>query len=94
MLKNYILVALRNLWKQRGYTLINVFGLTIGLASTIFIMLYVINELSYDRFHDKSDRIYRVWISGSMTATEMRHAVTSPPMAEALLNDYYKLQVC
>ncbi|NOR34781.1 MAG: FtsX-like permease family protein, partial [Bacteroidales bacterium] len=88
MLKNYILVALRNLWRHRGYSLINIFGLTIGLASTIFILLYVINELTYDQFHEKSDRIYRVWISGSMPATEMRHAVTSPPMAEALRNDY------
>jgi len=65
MLKNYILVALRNLWRHRGYSLINIFGLTIGLASTIFILLYVINELTYDQFHEKSDRIYRVWISGS-----------------------------
>lgn len=88
MLKNYILVALRNLWRHRGYTLINIFGLTIGLASTIFILLYVINEMTYDRFHEKSDQIYRVWISGSMPATEMRHAVSSAPMAEALMNDY------
>jgi len=92
MLRNYVLVTLRNLWKQKGYTLINIFGLTVGLASSIFIMLYVINELSYDRFHDKSDRIYRVWISGSMPATEMRHAVSSPPMAEALLNDYPEVE--
>jgi putative ABC transport system permease protein len=92
MLKNYILVALRNLWRHRGYTLINVLGLTIGLASTILILLYVINEMTYDRFHEKSDRIYRVWISGSMPATEMRHAVTSPPMAEALLNDYPEVE--
>ena len=92
MLKNYILVALRNLWRQRGYTLINIFGLTIGLASTIFILLYVINELTYDRFHEKSDQIHRVWISGSMPATEMRHAVTSPPMAEALLNEYPEVE--
>jgi len=92
MLKNYILVALRNLWRHRGYTLINIFGLTIGLASTIFILLYVINELTYDRFHEKSDRIHRIWISGSMPATEMRHAVTSPPMAEALLNDYPEVE--
>jgi len=92
MLKNYILVALRNLWRHRGYTLINIFGLTIGLASTIFILLYVINEMTYDRFHEKSDRIYRVWISGSMPATEMRHAVSSAPMAEALLNDYPEVE--
>lgn len=92
MLKNYFLVALRNLWKHRGYTLINIFGLTIGLASTVFILLYVINELTYDRFHEKSEQIYRVWISGSMPATEMRHAVSSPPMAEALLNDYPEVE--
>ncbi len=92
MLKSYIVVALRNLWRHRGYTLINVFGLTIGLASSIFILLYVVNELTYDRFHEKSDQIYRVWISGSMPATEMRHAVTSPPMAEALINDYPEVE--
>jgi len=92
MLKSYVVVALRNLWRHRGYTLINVFGLTIGIASSIFILLYVINELTYDRFHEKSDQIYRVWISGSMPATEMRHAVTSPPMAEALLNDYPEVE--
>ena len=48
--------------------------------------------MTYDRFHEKSNRIYRVWISGSMPATEMRHAVTSPPMAEALLNDYPEVE--
>ena len=92
MLKSYIVVALRNLWRHRGYTLINVFGLTIGLASSIFILLYVVNELTYDKFHEKSDQIYRVWISGSMPATEMRHAVSSPPMAEALMNDYPEVE--
>jgi len=92
MLKNYILVALRNLWRHRGYALINIFGLTIGLASTIFILLYVINEMTYDRFHEKADQIHRIWISGSMPATEMRHAVTSPPMAEAMLNDYPEVE--
>ena len=92
MLKSYVVVALRNLWRHRGYTLINVFGLTIGIASSIFILLYVVNELTYDKFHEKSDQIYRIWISGSMPATEMRHAVTSPPMAEALLNDYPEVE--
>ena len=92
MLRNYIVVALRNLWRNRGFAAINIFGLAIGLASSIFIFLYVINELTYDRFHEKSDQIYRVWISGSMPAIEMRHAVTSQPMAEALLNDYPEVE--
>ena len=92
MIKSYVVVALRNLWRNRGFAAINIFGLAIGIASSIFILLYVINELTYDRFHEKSDRIYRIWISGSMPATEMRHAVTSPPMAEALLNDYPEVE--
>jgi putative ABC transport system permease protein len=92
MLRSYILVALRNLWRHRGYALINIFGLAIGLAASIFILLYVVNELTYDRFNEKADRTYRVWIYGSMPATEMRHAVTAPPMAEALLNDYPEVE--
>ncbi len=92
MLRSYIVIALRNLWKHRGYALINIFGLAIGLAASIFILLYVVNELTYDRFHEKADRTYRVWISGSMPATEMRHAVTAPPMAEALRNDFPEVE--
>ncbi|MCK5135130.1 MAG: ABC transporter permease [Bacteroidales bacterium] len=92
MLRNYIVIALRNLWRNRGFAAINIFGLAIGLASSIFIFLYVINELTYDRFHEKSDRIYKVWVSGSMPASEMRDAVTAGPMAEALLNDYPEVE--
>jgi len=92
MFRNFVKVALRNLWRHRGYSLINILGLAIGLASSIFILLYVINELTYDQFHEKADRIYRVWIRGSMPATEMRHAVTSPPMAEAMLNDFPEVE--
>jgi len=88
MLRNYILIALRNLWKSRGYAAINIFGLALGLASSILIMLYVINELSYDRFHENSDRIYKVWISGMMPTGELNDAVTAGPMASALINDY------
>ncbi len=92
MFKNIVKVAFRNLFKNFGYTFINVLGLAIGLASSIFIFLYVINELSYDKFHEKSDRIYRVWVLGNMPGTEMRHAVSSAPMMEALLNDYPQVE--
>lgn len=60
MIKNYFTVAIRKFRRQKFYSLINLFGLTIGLASVILIMLYVMDELSYDRFHSKADRIYRV----------------------------------
>jgi len=92
MIKNYLLVALRNLWKNRGYASINIFGLAIGLATSIFISLYVINELSYDRFHEKSDRIYKAWISGMMPTGELNDAVTAGPMAAALLADYPEVE--
>jgi putative ABC transport system permease protein len=60
MLQNYFKIAIRNLLKYKGYTAVNVFGLTIGIASCILIFIYVQDELSYDKFHEKAGRIYRV----------------------------------
>jgi len=92
MIRNFILIALRNLWRNRGYASINIFGLAVGLATSIFIFLYVINELSYDHFHEKSHRIYKAWISGMMPTGEMHDAVTAGPMAAALLADYPEVE--
>ena len=60
MLKNYLKIALRNLRRNKGYAFINIIGLAIGLAVCLLIGLYVRHELSYDRFHEKSDRIVRI----------------------------------
>jgi hypothetical protein len=60
MLKNYIKIALRNLWKSKGFSAINIIGLAIGLATCLLIMLFVLDELSYDRYNKKANRIYRV----------------------------------
>ncbi len=60
MFKNYIKIAFRNILKHKGYSIINIAGLTIGIACCLVIILYVKDELSYDRFHSKADRIYRV----------------------------------
>jgi len=92
MFTNIFKVAIRNLFKNFGYTIINVLGLAIGLACSILIFLYVNNELTYDRFHEKSERIYRVWITGNMPGTEMRDVHTAPPMAQALLQDYPEVE--
>ena len=62
MFRNYLLVALRHLRKQKGFAAINVFGLAIGLACSFFVLLWVRHELSYDRFHTNADRLYRVLI--------------------------------
>jgi len=60
MLKNYIKIALRNIWKQKLNTSINIVGLSLGLSCCILIFLFVTDELSYDNFHEKADSIYRV----------------------------------
>jgi len=60
MLRNYLKVALRNLWKNKTYSFINILGLTLGLGCFLLIALYVFDELTYDRFHKKSPQIYRV----------------------------------
>jgi len=74
--------------KQRGYVILNVSGLAIGLTSFLFITLYVINELSYDRFHQNYENIYRLKVVGRMAGGEIDQAVTAAPMAQAMINDY------
>ena len=60
MLKNLLLIATRNFKKDKWYSVLNVLGLTIGITFSLFLIFYVTDELSFDRFHEKSDRIYRV----------------------------------
>ena len=74
--------------KQRGYVIMNVSGLAIGLTSFLFITLYVFNELSYDRFHQNYENIYRLKVVGRMAGGELDQAVTAAPMAQAMINDY------
>ena len=61
MFKNYLKIALRNLGKQKAHAFINIFGLAVGVACCLLIMLYVQHEWSYDRFHSDADRLYRAW---------------------------------
>ena len=63
MIKNYLLIAFRSLKRQLTYSLINIFGLAIGLACSLVILMYVYGEWSYDRHHKNADRIYRIGIS-------------------------------
>ena len=60
MIKNYFKIALRNLWKNKGFSVINIFGLASGLSICLLILFYVTNELGYDQYNSKADRIYRV----------------------------------
>lgn len=61
MLRNYLKIAWRNLFRNKGYTAINIIGLAVGVCCFVLIALFVKNEWSYDQFHTKADRIYRVW---------------------------------
>ncbi len=69
MFKNYMKVTMRNIKRNRGYSFINIAGLAFGIACTIMILLWVKDELSYDRFHEKSDRIFRIVFSTSNDGT-------------------------
>jgi len=66
MIKNIIKHSFRSFNRQKGYTTINILGLSIGIACSLLISLYVIFELSYDNFHEKSERIYRVILDGKI----------------------------
>jgi putative ABC transport system permease protein len=84
MLTHYLKSAWRNLVRKRTYSLINIAGLALGLASTWLIALYIIDELSYDRFNEKSERIFRVVQHSRWNNNEVHLAITSGPFAPAL----------
>ncbi len=63
MIRNYFLLAIRNITRQKGYSLINILGLAIGLAACLFIVLFILDEFKYDKHHEKGDRIYRMVVS-------------------------------
>ena len=63
MIRNYLLIALRNFTKNKFYTFINIFGLSIGITCSILILLWVYHELSFDKFIPKSNKLYQVWVS-------------------------------
>ncbi|MDP9230324.1 MAG: ABC transporter permease, partial [Bacteroidota bacterium] len=60
MFKNYFTIAWRNLLRYKGFSLINIFGLAIGIACCVLVSLFIIDELSYDKYNKNADRIYRV----------------------------------
>lgn len=93
MLQNYFTVAFRNLKKQSFYTFINVAGLAVGVASCLIIMLYVFNELSYDKHFKDHERIYRVESEILFGDNHLVMAVTPAPLAETLRKDFPEVDV-
>ena len=88
MFKNNIVIAYRNLIRKKGYSFINIAGLAVGIASSVMILLFVQDELSYDRHHEKADNIYRVALRASMQGNRFNAPITSAPLAETVIRDY------
>lgn len=92
MLKNYLKIAWRNLLKNKTYAIINITGLAIGLSCFLLIALYVTDELSYDRYNEKADRIYRINSDIRFGGTDLKLAVCSDPMGATLKKDYPQVE--
>jgi putative ABC transport system permease protein len=88
MLKNYLKIALRNIKRHKGYSLINIVGLAVGMACCILILLWVQDELSYDRFHENADDIYRVIQNINFADHSTTWTITQGPLGPSLKEDF------
>jgi putative ABC transport system permease protein len=89
MLKNYLKVAARNLARHKGYALVNVMGLAVGIAASVLIFLYVADELGYDRFHENADRIYRITADWSNKGDSKIHQLGTPHVLAKTIREKY-----
>ena len=92
MLKNLIKTAFRHIIKHFGYSVLNVLGLTLGITSAIFLIIYVADEVSYDRYHEKADRIYRVSSTIKEPDDQFTWIVAQIPFGPAVVHDYPEVQ--
>ena len=93
MFRNYMKIALRNMLKNKVYAFINIFGFAIGIASFILIGLHVADELSYDKFYNKIDRIYRVVLARQYPDRVKNWTQVSPKVGDAMRKDYPELEI-
>ncbi|MEE8335061.1 MAG: ABC transporter permease, partial [Candidatus Neomarinimicrobiota bacterium] len=87
MIKNYFTTAVRNILKNRVYSILNITGLAVGVMSFIMIMLYVRFELSYDKYNSNSTYIYRVATAGSLNGNDFTMAVSPAPVGAAFVEE-------
>src|SRR5437868_14145968 len=92
MLKNYLKVTFRNLIKSKGFTIINISGLAIGMASAILILLWIQNELSFDRFHANQHRLYNAWNRGKIDNKLWCWNTTPKILGPTLKQDYPEVE--
>lgn len=92
MFKNYFKIACRNLWKSKGFSAINIFGLAMGLAICLLITLFVKDELSYDRYNEKADRIYRVNVDIRVNGAKYTSRFSSAALGPVLAKEYPQIE--
>ena len=93
MLRNYLKIALRNIKHQKAYSFINILGLAIGMACGILILLFVQFELSYDRFHEKKDRIYRVAVKAMIGDSRIAQTHTPAILTQTFYQEYPEVEI-
>ena len=89
MIKNYLKVSIRNLLKHKGYAFINILGLAVGIAASVLIFLYITNEMSYDKFHEKADRTYRITADWSNKGDSRIHQLGTPFILAQTIREKY-----
>ncbi|MBL0742054.1 ABC transporter permease [Chryseolinea lacunae] len=87
MLKNYLTTAFRIMLRQKAYSFINIVGLGLGIAASLLIILYVVDEISFDRFHKDYHRTYRLGFKGRLQGNDFDMAVSPAPVAEAMQSE-------
>lgn len=92
MIKNLLKHSLRALKKQKGYVVINIFGLAIGIACSIIIAQFIIHELSYDQYHQKKDRIYRLTLDGKIGEQEVNASYTASVIGPTMVSDFPEVE--
>jgi putative ABC transport system permease protein len=92
MLKNLIKTAIRHIVKHFGYSILNILGLTLGITSALFLIIYVADEVSYDRYHEKADRIYRVSSKITEPDDQFTWNVAQIPFGPQVVQDYPEVQ--
>ncbi len=92
MFSNFLKTALRNIFRNKTYVIINILGLAVGFACSLLIFLFVIHELSFDKFNANYDRIYRLYLVGKMGESEFKGAWTAAPTARAFTEEFPEVE--
>src|ERR1700679_4263476 len=92
MIKNYIKTAYRSLLKNKGFTFLNVLGFSVGLATCLLIVFYVVDELGYDQYNTKADRIYRMSIDAKLNSNAGIYATSEKPWKDILESSFPQVE--